>query len=96
MFSDDNFGNIQRLPTAEEAERPGGVGVSTFFSVLQIQCQGYRLMRHTSRYISTWNMLVLPGLTSGITPTTWYGHHLSEPLAYLGLSDPAPMLTTRI
>jgi hypothetical protein len=27
MFTDDNFGNIMRLPTAEEAARPGGIGV---------------------------------------------------------------------
>lgn len=26
LFSDDNFGSIRRLPTEEEAKRPGGVG----------------------------------------------------------------------
>ena len=29
MFTDDNWGNIQRLPTPEEAARPGGIGVSS-------------------------------------------------------------------
>ena len=28
MFTDDNWGNIQRLPTPEEAARSGGIGVS--------------------------------------------------------------------
>ncbi|KAL4983177.1 hypothetical protein BDW68DRAFT_181856 [Aspergillus falconensis] len=27
MFTDDNWGNIMRLPTAEEAARPGGIGL---------------------------------------------------------------------
>ncbi|RYP43586.1 hypothetical protein DL770_011581 [Monosporascus sp. CRB-9-2] len=27
MFTDDNWGNIQRLPTPEEAARPGGIGM---------------------------------------------------------------------
>jgi hypothetical protein len=30
LFSDDNFGTIRRLPTLEEANRSGGVGVSWF------------------------------------------------------------------
>lgn len=28
LFQDDNFGTIRRLPTAKEAERKGGAGVS--------------------------------------------------------------------
>lgn len=28
MFADDNWGNIRRLPTEEEQERDGGIGVS--------------------------------------------------------------------
>ncbi|KAL3491515.1 hypothetical protein BJX62DRAFT_251356 [Aspergillus germanicus] len=31
MFTDDNFGNIMRLPTAEEAARPGGIGLYYHF-----------------------------------------------------------------
>lgn len=27
VFTDDNWGNIQRLPLPEEAARPGGIGV---------------------------------------------------------------------
>lgn len=27
LFADDNFGNIRRLPTAEERARSGGFGV---------------------------------------------------------------------
>lgn len=28
IFSDDNWGNVQRLPTEEERKRAGGIGVS--------------------------------------------------------------------
>lgn len=28
MFTDDNWGNIMRLPLANETSRPGGIGVS--------------------------------------------------------------------
>lgn len=31
LFGDDNFGTIRRLPTAEEARRKGGAGVSRHF-----------------------------------------------------------------
>ncbi|KAL4984214.1 hypothetical protein BDW68DRAFT_180888 [Aspergillus falconensis] len=31
MFTDDNWGNIMRLPTAEEAARPGGIGLYYHF-----------------------------------------------------------------
>ncbi|KXH68121.1 hypothetical protein CSAL01_04851 [Colletotrichum salicis] len=31
MFTDDNWGNIQRLPTEEESERSGGIGVYFHF-----------------------------------------------------------------
>lgn len=31
LFGDDNFGTIRRLPTAEEAKRTGGAGVSEHF-----------------------------------------------------------------
>lgn len=27
VFTDDNWGNIQRLPLPDEAARPGGIGV---------------------------------------------------------------------
>lgn len=30
LFADDNWGNIRRLPTAEENEREGGIGVCTW------------------------------------------------------------------
>ncbi|KAF6784595.1 hypothetical protein CSOJ01_15734 [Colletotrichum sojae] len=31
MFTDDNWGNVQRLPTKEEAKRPGGIGLYFHF-----------------------------------------------------------------
>ncbi|KAL0943457.1 uncharacterized protein CTRU02_201344 [Colletotrichum truncatum] len=31
MFTDDNWGNVQRLPTEEEAKRPGGIGLYFHF-----------------------------------------------------------------
>lgn len=37
MFTDDNFGNIRRLPTKKERERSGGAGVNLIiFSPLWI------------------------------------------------------------
>lgn len=34
MFTDDNWGNIQRLPSEEERQRSGGIGVSSRFMLL--------------------------------------------------------------
>ena len=31
LLPDDNYGNIQRLPSGDELERPGGSGVSHYF-----------------------------------------------------------------
>jgi hypothetical protein len=37
MFTDDNWGNIMRLPSAEEAARPGGIGVRYITPVKMIK-----------------------------------------------------------
>lgn len=37
MFTDDNWGNIMRLPNAEEAARPGGIGVRCITPVKTIK-----------------------------------------------------------
>ena len=36
LFADDNFGSIRRLPTTEENQRKGGVGVSACFTTRHI------------------------------------------------------------
>lgn len=33
MFTDDNFGNIRRLPTSTERKRAGGAGVSLYLKL---------------------------------------------------------------
>jgi hypothetical protein len=33
LFTDDNFGNIRRLPTSTESQRPGGIGVRHLFQL---------------------------------------------------------------
>ena len=34
LFSDDNFGNIRRLPREDELQRSGGTGVCAFHSLI--------------------------------------------------------------
>jgi len=34
MFTDDNWGNIQRLPIDDEADRAGGIGVRHFSMIV--------------------------------------------------------------
>lgn len=60
MFADDNWGNIRRLPTEEESERTGGIGVSNDaddpFTAQADMCPSYT---------TTWHMSVVQRATNG-------------------------------
>lgn len=66
MFSDDNWGNIQRLPLQNETARAGGIGVS--LAGMSHSNTGADLDRS---FTSTSSMLAFPRATSGKIPTTW-------------------------
>jgi hypothetical protein len=66
LFSDDNYGNMHRLPIRNESKRAGGCGVSS-----TVDAMIETILMAVTRSIITSSMLALQDHTNGLTAITW-------------------------
>lgn len=83
MYTDDNWGNVQRLPSEEERKRSGGIGVSP---LLFRNVRGLtQLLTPLFRCITTLRTWAVPKATSGKIAIIWQVIPVSEPFSPLQL-----------